>query len=78
MSKPVSEKGTYEIFGILRHLYIVRKDQSVMVVHDLPIRSDERLGIERSFACDEYETLKLSRILLINPQKEVHTCEFKM
>lgn len=58
MCKPVSEKGTDEIFSILGHLCIVRKDERVMVVHDLPIGSNERLSIEWSFTYNRDESLK--------------------
>lgn len=51
MYKPISEKGTDEVFGILRHFHIVWEDERVLVVHDLPISSDQRLGIEGSFTC---------------------------
>lgn len=49
MCKPVSQKGTDEVFGILRHLYIIWKDEGVLVVHDLPISPHQGLCIERSF-----------------------------
>lgn len=51
MCKPVSKKGTDQVFGILRHHYIIWEDEGVLVVHDLPISSHQGLSIERSFTC---------------------------
>lgn len=56
MCEPVAEKGTDEVFGVLRHLHIIREDERVVVVHDLPVSSDQRLGIEGSFTCREKVT----------------------
>lgn len=53
MYEPVSKKGTDEVFGILRHFYIIWEDERVLVVHDLPISSDQGLGIEGSFTCEK-------------------------
>lgn len=49
MYRPVGEKGTDEVFGILRHFYILWEDERVLVVHDLAISSHQGLGIEGSF-----------------------------
>lgn len=49
---PVSKKGTDEVFGSLRHLYILWEVKGVLVVHDLPIGSHQGLGIEGSLACE--------------------------
>lgn len=51
MYKPISEKGTDEVFGILRYFHIIRENERVLVVHDLPISSNQRLSIEGSFTC---------------------------
>lgn len=53
MYEPVSKKGTDEVFGILGHFYIIWEDERVLVVHDLPISSDQGLGIEGSFTCEK-------------------------
>lgn len=37
LHQPVSEEGTDEAFGVLGHLGVVREDQRVVVVHDLPV-----------------------------------------
>lgn len=58
MCKPVSKKGADEIFGISRHLNVIWEDEGVLVVHDLPISSDEGLGVERSFSCKKGEEIK--------------------
>ena len=51
MCEPVGKKGTNEVFGILRHLHVLWEDECVLVVHDLPVCSDQGLGIEGSFTC---------------------------
>lgn len=48
---PVCKKGTDEVFGISRHFYIIREDERVLVVHNLPVGSDQGLGIEGSLTC---------------------------
>lgn len=53
MCEPVSKKSTDEVFGILRHLYIIWEDECVLVVHDLPISSNQGLGIEGGFTCEK-------------------------
>lgn len=53
MCEPVSKKGTDEVFGILRHLYILWEDECVLVVHDLPISPNQGFSIEGSFTCEK-------------------------
>lgn len=40
MCEPAGKKGTDEVFGILRHLYIIWEDEGILVVHDLPVSSN--------------------------------------
>lgn len=51
--KPVGKKGTDEVFGILRHFHIIWEDERVLVVHYLPVCSDERLGVKGGFTCKD-------------------------
>lgn len=53
MYEPVCKKGTDEVFGIPRHFDIIGEDERVLVVHNLPVGSDQGLGIEGSLACRE-------------------------
>ncbi len=53
MCEPAGKKGTDEVFGILRHLYIIWEDEGVLVVHDLPVSSNQGLSIEGSFTCEK-------------------------
>lgn len=59
MYKPVSQKGTDEVLGVLRHLHIIGEDEGVLVVHDLPVRSHQGLGIKRSLACESRPNVNL-------------------
>lgn len=53
MCEPVSKKGTDEVFGILRHLHIIWKYKVDLVVHDLPISSNQGFSIEGSLTCTQ-------------------------
>lgn len=59
MCKPVSEEGRDEVFGTLRHLYILWEDECVLVVHDLPVSSNQGLSIEGSFTCGKGSLVQL-------------------
>lgn len=49
--EPVCKKGTDEVFGIPRHFYIIGEDERVLVAHNLPVGSDQGLGVEGSLTC---------------------------
>lgn len=51
LRRPVSEKGTDKVFGIPRHFHVFWEDEGILVVHDLPVSSNQRLGVEGGFTC---------------------------
>lgn len=47
---PVSEKGADDIPGVFGNVHIVWEVERVFMVHDLAVRSHQRVGVEGSVA----------------------------
>lgn len=46
MNPPVGEEGADEALGIFGDVTVLRKGQSVLMVHDLAVGSHQRVGVK--------------------------------
>lgn len=58
VSQPVRKEGADEVFGVPRHLHVIREDKGVLVVHDLAVSSHQGFSVERSFTCADTHRFK--------------------